>query len=274
MADFSFTNPVEQYVRSPSPNIPGFEPQYLQSELRKLETTLRSIREGMTTGVVKSGSITPAKLSTGGLYWDTNGNVGIGTTSPAAKLDVGHGSGTQVKIIGGGGADTSQGAQVLYTNSSSGATAPSKYTRITYGGAWQILNNAYSAAIVSITDAGAASQGNNSASWTTTSDARIKTNVRDIGDALGKIQSLKPCHFEFKNAVGETRTGFIAQEFEEVFPGHVSEQPTPMEFKDYTETETIKTIDPNLVPYLVKAVQELKAELDVAKARITALENP
>jgi hypothetical protein len=37
---------------------------------------------------IPNGSVTPAKLSTGGLFWDASGNVGIGTTSPAAKLHV------------------------------------------------------------------------------------------------------------------------------------------------------------------------------------------
>jgi hypothetical protein len=37
---------------------------------------------------INAGSITPAKLSTGGPSWDTSGNVGIGTSSPIAKLDV------------------------------------------------------------------------------------------------------------------------------------------------------------------------------------------
>jgi hypothetical protein len=33
---------------------------------------------------IVDGSVTPAKLSTGGLYWDTSSNVGIGTTSPGS----------------------------------------------------------------------------------------------------------------------------------------------------------------------------------------------
>jgi uncharacterized protein (AIM24 family) len=49
-----------------------------------------------TGGVVKEiipstvvdGGITPTKLSTGGIYWNTSGNVGVGTTSPDNKLVV------------------------------------------------------------------------------------------------------------------------------------------------------------------------------------------
>jgi hypothetical protein len=38
------------------------------------------------------GAVTPAKLSTGGPYWNTSSNVGIGTTSPAEKLHVSSGA--------------------------------------------------------------------------------------------------------------------------------------------------------------------------------------
>ena len=45
----------------------------------------------LAVGTPSDGTVTPAKLSTGGMYWDTSSNVGIGTTGPAAKLDVSNG---------------------------------------------------------------------------------------------------------------------------------------------------------------------------------------
>jgi hypothetical protein len=40
--------------------------------------------------IPSDGSVTPSKLSTGGLNWSTSGQVGIGTASPntAAALDI------------------------------------------------------------------------------------------------------------------------------------------------------------------------------------------
>lgn len=116
-------------------------------------------------------------------------------------------------------------------------------------------------------------QSNNSPNWATTSDINIKTNLRPINDALGKLCALQPKHFEYKDELGTTRSGFIAQEFETVFPGHTTETVVAEKYKEFLPegVDKLKALDLNLVPYLVKAIQELKAELDAAKAEIEAL---
>jgi hypothetical protein len=116
-------------------------------------------------------------------------------------------------------------------------------------------------------------------SWGAISDSRLKTNVRELGSALEKIDALHPVHFEFINS-GEnanpsgTRTGFIAQEFEQVLPGHTFEM-EPMVDADKAllgEGVKAKGIDADLVPYLVKAIQELKAEVDSLKSQLAAIQ--
>jgi len=113
-------------------------------------------------------------------------------------------------------------------------------------------------------------QGNNNPSWQTTSDVNIKTNIHPITDVLEKINALKPTHFEYKDKAGETRTGFIAQEFETVFPGHVANEQAEEKYLQYLPEgqTTIKTLTMDLVPYLVKAIQELSAELEALKAKV------
>ncbi len=52
---------------------------------------------------IPNGSVTPAKLSTGGLFWDTSGNVGIGTISPSVYgLHVAKPSGATGLVVSSG----------------------------------------------------------------------------------------------------------------------------------------------------------------------------
>jgi hypothetical protein len=51
-------------------------------------TTADIADNAITTAKIAAGTIVPADLSTGAPIWDSSGNVGIGTSSPAQKLDV------------------------------------------------------------------------------------------------------------------------------------------------------------------------------------------
>lgn len=103
------------------------------------------------------------------------------------------------------------------------------------------------------------------------SDQRLKENIRDLDDGLSSIMALKPRKFDWKQGKGagtQNARGFIAQEFEEVFPDLVDEWKDPAPEGE----EPYKSVRADLIPTLVKAIQELKAELDAAKARIATLE--
>ena len=120
-------------------------------------------------------------------------------------------------------------------------------------------------------------QGNNSSSWSTTSDRRIKKNIVNNNIGLEKINQIQVRNFEyrteeeitdFENAGAAvvtkegTQIGVIAQEIEEILPEVVK-----------TETTGVKGVNPdNLTWYLINAVKELSAELTAAKARIETLE--
>ena len=43
----AFTKPLQQYVRSPQPDLPESQIKYLQNELRKLEQVITSLREAL-----------------------------------------------------------------------------------------------------------------------------------------------------------------------------------------------------------------------------------
>jgi len=96
------------------------------------------------------------------------------------------------------------------------------------------------------------------------SDQRLKENVRDIDTGLHEVMALKPRRFDWKEGKGQDKknvAGFIAQEFEDVFPECVS---TSKAGADGIEYKNIN--HETLIPTLVKAIQELKAEFDAYKA--------
>jgi len=96
------------------------------------------------------------------------------------------------------------------------------------------------------------------------SDQRLKENVRDIDTGLNSIMALKPRRFDWKEGKGQDKknvAGFIAQEFEDVFPECVS---TSIAGEDGIEYKNIN--HETLIPTLVKAIQELKTEFDAYKA--------
>jgi hypothetical protein len=104
-----------------------------------------------------------------------------------------------------------------------------------------------------------------SGAYTATSDSRLKTNITDSQSVLSLINQIKVRSYNWiENNIYEPY-GLIAQELYEIFPQYV--------YKPKNESENWGLSKGELVPVLVKALQELKSELDTANARIQALEN-
>jgi hypothetical protein len=107
-----------------------------------------------------------------------------------------------------------------------------------------------------------------STSITAISDVSLKENIRDLDTGLTQVMALKPRRFDWK---AETQleeknvAGFIAQELEEVLPELV------YEYK-YSNNETKKSIKMgDILPTLVKAIQEQQAIILAQSAALTAL---
>jgi hypothetical protein len=107
---------------------------------------------------------------------------------------------------------------------------------------------------------------------TAISDQRLKENIQDIDVGLDAIMALKPRKFDWKAGKGKDKKGdrgWIAQEFEQVFPDMIDTWRDPPPDGE----EPYKAVNADLIPVLVKAIQELKAQNDELKARVAALEN-
>jgi hypothetical protein len=103
------------------------------------------------------------------------------------------------------------------------------------------------------------------------SDENLKENITDMGATYGltTIASLRPRKFDWKEEdKGNGVSGFIAQEVQTVLPNDVNGSP-------HDEGEAGLGLGVNtsgLLAVAVKAIQELKAENDALKARVTTLE--
>ena len=101
-------------------------------------------------------------------------------------------------------------------------------------------------------------------SWINGSDERIKENIHSVTDGLGLICKLNPVKYSFKpdNRSSANRYGLIAQELEKVVPEVVFTSEEDVlgisEFKSVSYTE--------LIPLLIKSIQQLKQEVDALKA--------
>jgi hypothetical protein len=91
-----------------------------------------------TIGTPSAGTVTPTALSTGGPYWNDNGNIGIGTTSPAWNLTVrkDQNSATVLQILNANTGGTSQSIIQLQ----SGATQYVNYT-VSYNGLFNQISS-------------------------------------------------------------------------------------------------------------------------------------
>ena len=108
------------------------------------------------------------------------------------------------------------------------------------------------------------------------SDQRLKENIVDLDDGLNAVMALKPRKFDWKAGKGKdikNDRGFIAQEFETVFPDLIDT------WKDEAPEgeEPYKSVRADLIPVIVKALQELNAnlvaELQSLRQRVAALES-
>lgn len=103
-------------------------------------------------------------------------------------------------------------------------------------------------------------------STTTSSDLKLKENIRDLEGALDKTLQLRGVKFDWKDDDRQNdQLGFIAQEIEEVLPEVVSE----VESIGDKHGDTHKVVNYQaVVPVLVEAIKELKAEIDELKEQL------
>ncbi len=119
---------------------------------------------------------------------------------------------------------------------------------------------------------GTISYSNLTASYNTTgSDERLKKNITNWNEnILDKFKDIKPKEFHFNQQEDseEKQKGYIAQNEVDKFP-----EAYPLLYDDVSKEDRHQFNPSGMVVYLMKAIQELKADNDSLKARIETLEN-
>jgi hypothetical protein len=100
-------------------------------------------------------------------------------------------------------------------------------------------------------------------SYNTTSDYRLKHDVKPMVSGLSTVSALKPCIYKWNanNSYGE---GFIAHELQAIIPEAVSGEKDAINKDGSIKSQGVDYS--KIVVHLVAAIQELKAEFDAYKA--------
>jgi hypothetical protein len=167
----------------------------------------------------------------------STGAVGIGTTTPGARLQL-------------NGAP-SQGAGLVQVGTDGYA-------------AWDFRNTAGA-------QQGYIQVNTSSVAYVSVSDYRLKENVVEITDGIDRVKLLNPSRFNFIADSDTTVDGFLAHEAQAVVPEAVTGTHNEV---DADGNPVMQGIDQSkLVPLLTAALQEAITKIEALEARVTALEN-
>ncbi len=165
------------------------------------------------------------------------------------------------------------GGDVLVQATSTGGNGLSIRRNATQGTVQQIFNRANTTLNSYIFDfqnngttVGYISYNNTTTSYVTSSDYRLKENVVEMTGALDRVSQLKPSRFNFIADADKTVDGFLAHEVQEIVPEAISGEKDAVDEEGNPDYQGID--QSKLVPLLVGAIQELKAEIETLKTQI------
>ncbi len=197
-------------------------------------------------GVFRDGNDVVMFTTSAGLYYRIAGNSGsniLGLSSSSSRFQT-----RSFQVAGVAGVSGTSSATFYVSNGAIGdGNGAINVGTLSFAGA-QLLTfyNDSSSAVGNISLVGGS--GGVTTSFNTTSDYRLKKNVRPIKKPISRIMKLKPSTYEFISNNAEM-DGFIAHELQEIVPWAVTGEKdgSQMQSVDYSK----------LTPLLVAAVQEL-----------------
>ena len=185
--------------------------------------------------VFATRSVTSATAPTERMRITSGGSVGIGTTSPASRLDV----------VGGAASVTASGAAVNILNlkdsvDQSGATYI-QFLNSTGGNIGNVNRVTTTNAVV----------------YNTTSDYRLKTVTGDVTGQGSRIDALKPIDYQWKEGNQQAR-GFLAHEFQTVYPNSVSGEKDAIDKDGNPKYQSMQASSSEVMADLIAEIQSLR----------------
>ena len=215
---------------------------------------------------------------------DSAGRVGVGTTSPDTRLDI-TSTGANGIVLNQQSSDSNTSSRLFFKQDdttwnvygsggalmfSSGATVGSSSGTLKFqmkADGFRILSGALGVDEQPSTTDGRIDAGNDVVAFST-SDKRLKENIKPLENSLDKVLKISGVEFDWKELTEEEKktihgneghdVGVIAQEIEEVLPEVVTERKSGYKAVKYEK----------IVPLLIEAIKEQQEEIDLLKANL------
>lgn len=266
----------------------GLTPSTATSGAVTLSGTLAVANGGTGSNSFESGNI-PFSNSTlltsdTSLYWDNiNKRLGIGTKTPSSPLSLKG----RITMFGGNDAVffSSNGVSEDKWHFGVGGSVPSSQFSITQSNVATrlIIINDGDVLMGYTADNGAYKLQVNGQIFATnatiaTSDKKFKENIAPLNKGLEIVNKLKPVTFNFisntENNFSEyEEVGFIAQDVDRALSTETFAKSIVKSADDSEPTSSMGLATQNLIPILVKAIQEQQVLIKALEQRILILEN-
>ena len=212
---------------------------------------------------------------------DSSGNVGIGTSSPDTKLDI-TASGVNGVVINQDGSNADISSRLFFkeqnstialyntgntfsfrTGATINSTSGSERFQVNTNGA-RVVDGALGVDLSPSTTDGRIDAANDVVAFST-SDKRLKENIKPLDNALDKVLKINGVSFDWKPLTEEEKktihgneghdVGVIAQEIEEVLPEVVTTRDSGYKAVKYEK----------IVPLLIEAIKEQQQQIEELK---------